>query len=135
LNSSTGSDHRRPGWLIIILRWLPPFAWMAAIFAVSNTPGDLIPSAGPWDLLLKKGGHLASYAVLAWLWLQALRPVVVSLRVLLTVFAIVTLYAVTDEIHQTFVAGRSGTPVDVLIDAAGALLGILLWCWWRARRA
>ena len=108
---------------------------MAAIFVVSSTPGDLIPSAGPWDLLLKKGGHLASYAVLAWLWLQALRPAVVSLRVLLTVFAIVTLYAVTDEVHQTFVAGRSGTPVDVLIDAAGALLGILLWCWWRARRA
>jgi VanZ family protein len=29
-------------------------------------------------------------------------------------------YAVTDEIHQTFVPTRNGSPVDVLIDAAGA---------------
>jgi VanZ family protein len=29
-------------------------------------------------------------------------------------------YAVTDEFHQTFVEGRHGTPVDWLIDSAGA---------------
>ena len=28
-------------------------------------------------------------------------------------------YAATDEFHQTFVDGRKGTPVDVLIDSAG----------------
>jgi VanZ family protein len=117
------------------LRWLPPVGWMAAIFVASNTPSAQIPSAGPWDLVVKKGGHLASYALLAWLWLRALRPAAVSLRVVLVVLVIVVLYAVTDEVHQTFVPGRSGTAVDVLIDAAGALLGIALWCWQRGRRA
>ena len=29
-------------------------------------------------------------------------------------------YAATDEYHQTFVEGRHGTPVDWLIDTAGA---------------
>jgi VanZ family protein len=29
-------------------------------------------------------------------------------------------YAITDEIHQTFVPTRNGSPVDVLIDAVGA---------------
>ena len=28
-------------------------------------------------------------------------------------------YAATDEFHQTFVDGRKGTPVDVLIDSVG----------------
>ena len=33
--------------------------------------------------------------------------------------AISLAYAATDEFHQTFVDGRKGTPVDVLIDFAG----------------
>lgn len=35
-----------------------------------------------------------------------------------------TLYAATDEFHQLFVAGRSGQVTDVMIDGAGALIGI-----------
>jgi VanZ family protein len=33
-------------------------------------------------------------------------------------------YAVTDEFHQRFVAGRHGAPLDVLIDTAGVLIGV-----------
>ena len=36
------------------------------------------------------------------------------------------LYAISDEFHQTFVAGRSGQITDVLIDLSGSLAGILL---------
>ena len=35
-------------------------------------------------------------------------------------------YAMTDEFHQTFVAGRHGSPVDVLIDSTGVLIAFLL---------
>lgn len=35
-------------------------------------------------------------------------------------------YAVTDELHQLFSAGRSAQPFDVGVDAAGALVGVLL---------
>ena len=38
-----------------------------------------------------------------------------------------TLYAVTDEIHQRFVSGRSGELRDVAIDAAGVFVGILIF--------
>ena len=41
------------------------------------------------------------------------------------------LYAVTDEIHQHFVPGRSCEMRDVGIDAAGALCGIFLWLLFR----
>ncbi|MBR2778883.1 MAG: VanZ family protein [Firmicutes bacterium] len=37
-----------------------------------------------------------------------------------------TFYAVTDEVHQMLVPGRSGECRDVLIDSAGVLAGILL---------
>ena len=37
-----------------------------------------------------------------------------------------TVYAMTDEIHQIFVPGRSGEPRDVLIDTSGVLIGICL---------
>ena len=37
-----------------------------------------------------------------------------------------TLYAVTDEIHQAFVPGRSCELRDVLIDSCGVLAGVLI---------
>lgn len=36
------------------------------------------------------------------------------------------IYAISDEIHQTFIPGRSGEIRDILIDTSGALVGILL---------
>ena len=33
------------------------------------------------------------------------------------------LYAFTDEYHQTFINGRTGQILDVLIDSSGSLLG------------
>jgi VanZ family protein len=32
-----------------------------------------------------------------------------------------------DEVHQTFVEGRVGAPLDVAIDTVGALVGVLVW--------
>ena len=29
--------------------------------------------------------------------------------------------------HQTFIAGRTGRPLDVLIDSAGAIVGLLFY--------
>ena len=40
-------------------------------------------------------------------------------------FLICVIYAISDEIHQLFVPGRSGQVRDVLIDSAGSLLGIM----------
>lgn len=45
---------------------------------------------------------------------------------ILPVLAAGFLYAVSDEIHQIFVPGRSGEPRDVLIDTSGVLIGICL---------
>jgi VanZ family protein len=40
--------------------------------------------------------------------------------------ALAFLYAMTDEFHQLFVAGRAGRFIDVCIDTAGAVIGVLI---------
>lgn len=36
-------------------------------------------------------------------------------------------YAITDEIHQLFVSGRSGNVIDVGIDTLGVIVGVLAY--------
>lgn len=44
------------------------------------------------------------------------------------------IYAVTDEVHQSFVPGRQPAVADVLVfDALGAALGLLAANAWRRR--
>lgn len=97
--------------------------WMALIFIVSGIPSEHIPKAGVWDLLVKKGAHMAAYALLAVLWRRALGENRLSW---LMAFAITVLYAVSDEYHQTFVPGRNGAFIDVLVDSAGALASLVI---------
>jgi len=37
------------------------------------------------------------------------------------------LYAITDEIHQLFVPGRTSSPLDVGIDSLGIVTGIVIF--------
>lgn len=39
-----------------------------------------------------------------------------------------TIYAITDEIHQIFIPGRSGEIRDVLIDSIGVFIGLIFVC-------
>jgi VanZ family protein len=106
--------------------WLPVLAWAALIFAFSSVP-DLGTGLGGWDLALRKLAHAAEYAILGALLVRATaRPGLA--------FALGTLYAVSDEIHQSFVPGRMGSPLDVAIDALGVAIGVALWELARARR-
>ena len=100
-------------------RFAPPLALMALIFAFSAQP-DLGTGLGVWDTILRKVAHMAEYGLLWWLWWRAL-----EYRRGLVAAAITIAYATTDEFHQSFVEGRHGTPVDVLIDAAGVALAAL----------
>jgi VanZ family protein len=106
-----------------ISRFGPPLALMAAIFALSAQP-DLGTGLGTADLVLRKLGHMVEYGLLWLLWWRALgyRPAGPAAAA-----AIITLaYAASDEWHQTFVEGRSGSPVDWAIDAAGVGIAWLL---------
>src|SRR5689334_5729135 len=104
--------------------WVPPIALMALIFALSAQP-DLSTGLGVWDYIARKLVHMAEYGLLCILWWRAFREITSPRRALAIAFCISVAYAITDEFHQTFVHGRHGTPVDVLIDAAGMAIACL----------
>lgn len=104
-----------------ISRFGPPVVLMALIFFLSAQP-DLNSGLGTWDLILRKLAHMTEYGLLCALWSRALpgAPVWAGAAIALG-------YAITDEFHQTFVADRHGSPVDVLIDAVGIAVGWMTW--------
>ena len=99
--------------------WVPPIALMGLIFGLSAMPSDDV-DRGVLYLITRKAAHFTEYALLTALWWRALRTRFTESAALTAAVAIAVGYAITDEIHQTFVDGRTGTPVDVLIDTAGA---------------
>jgi VanZ family protein len=103
----------------ILSLWLPVIAWAALIFAMSSIP-SLDSGLGTWDEVLRKCAHVTEYAILGFLVLRALGRELPALIVGVA-------YAASDELHQHFVHGRHGSPVDVAIDALGLAIGILLF--------
>ncbi len=101
-----------------ISAWLPVAAWAAAIFALSSIP-HLGTGLGTWDTILRKGAHVTEYAILGLLLLRAVGREAPA-------FLLGVGYAITDEVHQHFVSGRHASPIDVAIDSAGVLLGVLV---------
>lgn len=90
------------------------------------TEEELQPLVDNCVIVVRKTAHFAEYAVLGFLlyavfasfFLPVLRSAILS-------FFTGTLYAVSDEIHQYFVPGRSCQLSDMLLDSAGAFCGIL----------
>lgn len=123
--------------------------WGARLFGADGFPAGALKVL---HLVVRKAAHVVLYAVLGALALVALAPrpagagtgaeareadaragtgsAVVGWRHAAGAFLISVAYAVSDEVHQSFVPGRGGTATDVLIDAAGAALGMLAVVWW-----
>ena len=108
----------------------PPVALMAVIFFLSAQP-DLNSGLGDWDTVLRKLAHMAEFGLLWLLWWRAL-----GYGGPLPSIAIAIGYAISDEVHQSFVEGRHGSPWDVAIDSLGVgLAGLAVVVWHRRVRA
>jgi len=107
-------------------RYLPPLALMGLIFFLSAQP-DLKTSLGLVDLILRKIVHTAEFGLLWFLWLRAFRY-----RAPWWAAAVTLGYAATDEVHQHFVHGRIGSPLDWAIDGIG--VAVAFWLWTRTGR-
>ena len=99
--------------------WLPVVFWAGLIFVLPSVPG-LATDLGVWDTVLRKCAHVVEYAILGALLQRAFDREPLSML-------IGSAYAVTDELHQAFVGGRHGSPLDWLIDTVGVVLGVLLF--------
>lgn len=95
--------------------------------------------------VVRKGAHFTEYMILGGFLVPAVKewmavdttPVPVA-RERITAWLAGTLYAVTDEIHQSFVPGRSCELRDIGIDSCGVLAGVLvvsLVIWFKEHRS
>lgn len=138
--------------------WLPVVVWMGLIFMLSTDLGSARRTSrfiGPllkwvWpavteeqigraQMAARKTGHVAGYAILGVLCLRAARRgLFVSdwcWRAAGGAWVIATVYAVTDEVHQSMVPTRMASGWDVALDSFGAGLGIVvIWVVGRRRR-
>lgn len=90
-----------------------------------ESKAELISS---FQFIARKTAHFSLYAVLgllSYLAVISYRNLKFGLRTALSA-AICLLYAVSDEVHQLFVPGRSGEIRDVCIDFGGSLIMITI---------
>ncbi len=105
--------------------WLPVVLWASLIYHLSSIPS--LHTGLSYDFILRKTAHVGEYLVLTLLLKRAFEntfsPGFLCSVVLPAAAAI--LYAISDEVHQLSVHGRSGSAQDVLIDCLG-IAGLLL---------
>lgn len=129
-------------------RYLPLVVWLVFIsvassdsFSANNTSRIigpvvlwLFPNTTPETLavvhfIVRKIAHFTEYAILAYLAARAFRtsprPALAN-RWVLAAFALVIVYALLDEYHQTFVPSRTASIYDSFIDMTGGLVTLLV---------
>ncbi len=143
----------RHHWKTRIKNWLPVCAWASLIFLFSTDHFSsahtaqlfgffsswLFPEIPAEDIapvhgIMRKLGHWTEYFVLAVLMLRALRNETGKtweLRHAVYTLVFILLYALSDELHQTFVPSRTASFGDVMIDVLGGICGILWIVWYR----
>lgn len=80
------------------------------------------------EVIVRKTAHFMEYAVLGKAFSYALwKQKMAKGKKILLALMFTILYAITDEVHQLFVPGRSGRVLDVLIDSMGAIVGVTVF--------
>lgn len=135
--------------IMIIAAWVLTLVWMGIIFYLSNQPAvessylstgltkrfvsimeNIVPAIKniEFDSLescIRKNAHFIAYFILGVMLLISLKLSNVKKATALAI-SISIFYAMSDEFHQLFIFGRSCQFKDVLIDTAGAILGVFL---------
>lgn len=137
------------------VRLIPPILWMSLIWLLSAMPGQGSGNSSRWlieffqsigidlfalfgehtSFVIRKGAHFTEYFVLFLLWHTALKGCLEGNRRAWLAWGIAVVYAMSDELHQSFVPNRTAAVFDVGIDACGAALAAaLVWFLNKRRR-
>ena len=135
---------------------MPVVVWMVVIFTASTDlmsaqhtsriigpflqwliPEITVGSIAALQLFSRKLAHLTEYAILGALLLRGLRKSsskLASKSLGGVAFIVAAVFAASDEFHQSFVASRTGSSHDILIDTMGAALGLGIYWFFLLRR-
>ena len=145
---------RVPAW---VRAWWPGVAWACFIFSMSTDTFSsehtgsvlspillwLVPSltANQFELihhLIRRCAHFTEYFIFCLLLYRGVRGNRKGWRWTWGLAALFCAagYSALDEIHQAFVASRTASPYDSLLDSTGAFAALVaLWVWFRRRRS
>jgi len=139
-----------------LFRYGPLVLWAAVIFVASTSAFSasntsllvrpvllwLFPHASEATInfihfvVIRKGAHFTEYAIFGLLAARAFRT---SSREwlrrhwFLVSLLLVVAYALSDELHQSFVASRTASLYDSMIDSLGGLMALAILCWRRSK--
>ncbi len=110
-----------------------PLATLCALLIVFMSS---IPDRSLWgdgainEQLVSNLAHIPAYAVLTFLWFKAFERRKIRGHfngVIVVILISLILFAISDEIHQSFVPGRFASYMDVGLDLLGILLGFSIF--------
>lgn len=99
--------------------------WMSIIFCLSSLPSTSTGPDTPFFKAVSKMLHFIIFGILSILYLSSLKwnKPLRETRIKFFLFSLflTSIYAMTDEYHQSFSPGRTPSVRDVIIDTCGAL--------------
>jgi VanZ family protein len=145
-----------PRSLVWLRNWWPALLWAGVIFSLSTDSFSsdhtasvfspifhwLIPSLSDAAFaqihhVIRKSAHFTEYFVFCLLLFRGIRGTRTGWRWTwsLAALGLAAGYSALDEIHQAFVASRTASPYDSLLDSVGAFVAfLLLYLWFHVRR-
>jgi VanZ family protein len=146
-----------PYQLRLVMAWLPALCWAAVIFSLSTDAFSaehtgrilrpilfgLVPHLTEQGFetihfFVRKTAHFTEYFIFCLLLYRGIRGGQRGWRWswALAALFIAAGYSALDEIHQAFVASRTASPYDSLLDSVGAAFAVpSLFLWFRLRSA
>ncbi len=120
----------------MILRYnLFTLLWAAMILLLTLLPSASMPQLSIWTLFsFDSFAHAFLFAILVFLMIVGLKKQFTYIKLrhyaIRVAFASSVAFGIAIELMQDFfIAGRQGDIIDVLADAIGCLLGIVLFKW------
>ncbi|MBE7042616.1 MAG: VanZ family protein [Ruminococcaceae bacterium] len=102
--------------------------WYTRCFGIPCSTGQLVQISAFWDHFVRKLAHFSIYTLLGFCCCNACYHTFFRLKKSFGIsFIAGVFYAISDEIHQLFVPGRSCQFSDMVLDSCGVLVGVLLF--------
>jgi len=107
--------------------WFPVILYSGIIFCVSSIPNVTIPLL---EAQLDKFLHILEYSLFGFLIARGIsgtRPFISGKNLWILVILTTFLYGISDEYHQSFVAGRHFGIFDLIADTIGGVIGVYIY--------
>ena len=94
---------------------------------MSSIPDKTIWASGSLsEQIISNLAHIPAYALLTFLWLKSFAGATSKNNIIAfsLILLSLVLFAVSDEIHQSFVPGRTASFMDIGLDFIGILFGL-----------